>query len=558
MITATATPRPAAPAPPPPSGPSWHQHLKGLPAVRPSGIAAQVADPRVRTAIAGAYRAGGTIGRIQVRSGYSRRVVQLVLTLEDIPRPHSGRRRTPDVPDGHDTWGDYTLAALRGKIADGAYPAGSVLPAPEKLAAELGTRCWAVRRAIPRLAAERLLLPTYRGTVVLGPRTVRGLVAEVTVDGRVEHWHLPGAHRARADAVRWTLLSRIADDSYVGGRLPSRKALAVLLPESVHVVRTAVGLLTAEGLLTTAGSSGTWATPGSRETARTLLAARTTPAGRPGELPPRPQLAVPASPTGPPMLINSAVPSSARVWNYWSGGKDWYEIDRAAADAYQRTAPQIIGMVSDASAFHVRALTHLAGLGITQFLDIGPGLPTPTSTHAVAQHLAPHARIVYADHDPHVTTHLRALCPGTAEGAITCIDADLRTPDAILGAARTVLDFGRPIALLLLGVLGHIPDDPQALAILRQLTGALPPGSYLVHHDAADTSPDLARAQHDHNNTGTTPYTLRTLDQLTLFYADLQPVAPGIGPVSQWRPDPGTVPQPTAIHGGVARVPVPA
>ncbi|WP_416969375.1 SAM-dependent methyltransferase [Streptomyces sp. 4F14] len=550
MTTTTTTASLAAPAPPP-SQPAWHRHLENLPAVRPAGTAAQVADRRVRTAIANAYRDGGTIDRIRARSGYSRRVVQLVLTLENIPRPHGGLRRAPDVPNGYDNWTDYTLAALRGRIAAGVYPAGSPLPLPEKLATELGTRLWAVHHVVPRLAADRLLLSIPpRGTVVLGPDTVQGLVAEVTVDGRIEHWPLPGTHRARAEAVRWTLIARIADDAYVAGRLPSQKTLARQLPESVHVVRTAVGLLTDEGLLTTKGPYGTWTAPGSRETARHLLAARTTPTDPPGEPPP-----TPPSPTGTPMLIDSTTPSSARVWNHWADGKDNYEIDRAAGDAYKLAAPQITAMVHDARAFHVRAVTHLtAELGVRQFLDIGPGLPTHSSTHAIAQHITPHARIMYADHDPHVTTHLRALCPGTPDGAVGCIDADLRAPEAILDAAHALLDFGQPVALLLLAVLGHLPDDTQALAIVRHLLDALPDGSFLVHYDAVDTSPDLARAQHDHNATGTTPYTLRTPDQLSLFYEDLHPLDPGIGPVSLWRPAPGTRPKPTDIHGGIARL----
>ncbi|WP_416971629.1 SAM-dependent methyltransferase [Streptomyces sp. 4F14] len=554
----TTTPSPATgqtvPAAPPRSRPAWHQHLEGLPTIRRRSIAAQTADPAVRAAVADAYRAGGTIGRISARTVYSRRVVQHILIREDVPRPRGGLRRAPDVPDGYDNWTDYTLTALRSRITDGIYPRGSVLPPPVQLAADLGTRLWAVKQVIPRLVAEKLLLSVRpRGTVVTGPQTetVRnGLFIGVTVDGRTEHWPLPGTHRARAEAVRWTLIARIADDA--AGRLPSQKTLAHQLPESVHVVRTAVGLLAGEGLLTTRGSYGTWTTPGSRETARILLATRTTPAGSPGGPPPRP--VVSTSPTGPPMLINSAVPSSARVWNYWGGGKDHYEIDRAAADDFQRTAPQIKEMVREARAFRIRAVTHLIELGISQFLDIGPGLPTPDSTHAVAQSIAPHARIVYADHDPHVTTHLRALCPSTPEGSIACIDADLRTPETILTTARTVLDFGRPVALLLLGVLGHIPDTPQATAIVRRLTGALPPGSFLVHHDAVDTSPDLVRAQHDHNATGT-PYALRSPVQLALFYEDLQPLDPGIGPVSLWRPGPGTRPKPTDIHGGIARLP---
>ncbi len=170
----------------------------------------------------------------------------------------------------------------------------------------------------------------------------------------------------------------------------------------------------------------------------------------------------PGQGTGPPE-IDTSVPHSARVWNYWLGGKDHYPVDRAAGEQFREVFPEIVNAARASRQFLTRAVRYLAGeAGIRQFLDIGTGLPTADNTHEVAQRAAPACRIVYVDNDPLVLTHARALLTSTPEGATDYVDADLREPGKIVeGAART-LDFTQPVALMLMGILGHAADDDEA------------------------------------------------------------------------------------------------
>jgi O-methyltransferase involved in polyketide biosynthesis len=157
--------------------------------------------------------------------------------------------------------------------------------------------------------------------------------------------------------------------------------------------------------------------------------------------------------------INSDVPQSARVYDYWLGGKDNFPADRAMGDAIAGQLPTIRTQVRAQRAFLGRTVRFLAGeAGIRQFLDIGTGLPTADNTHEVAQRVAPESRVVYVDNDPVVLAHARALLTST-QGVTAYVDADLRDPDTILDVAAWTLDFSQPVALMLLGVLGHIGDD---------------------------------------------------------------------------------------------------
>ncbi|GGZ00435.1 SAM-dependent methyltransferase [Streptomyces poonensis] len=254
--------------------------------------------------------------------------------------------------------------------------------------------------------------------------------------------------------------------------------------------------------------------------------------------------------------IDTTVPHSARIWNYWMGGKDNYEVDRRAGDAYREIAPNIETMAKASRAYLIRTVTFVArDRGIRQFLDIGTGLPTYDNTHEVAQKAAPESRVVYVDNDPLVLRHAQALLTSTPEGVTDYIDADLREPDTILEAASGVLDLGRPLALMLMGILGHIQDHEEAKAIVRRLTGALPSGSYLVHYDSTDTDEELKRAQQGYDDTGAVPYVLRSPAQLAAYYEGLELLEPGIVPCPLWRPEPGTSPQPTDVYGGVAYKP---
>ena len=231
-------------------------------------------------------------------------------------------------------------------------------------------------------------------------------------------------------------------------------------------------------------------------------------------------------------------PHSARVWNYWLGGKDNYEVDREIGDQVAEVFPGIVEVARDQRRFLGRAVSHLAkDAGIRQFLDIGTGLPTADNTHEVAQRAAPAAHVVYIDNDPLVLTHARALLKSTPEGAAHYIEADVREPARILEQTAGLLAFTRPIALMMLGIMGHVADDAEAVAIVRQLVGALPSGSHLVLTDGLDTDPAGVESMRQYNATGAVPYTLRGPEQIAAFFEDLELLGPGLVPLNRWRPD---------------------
>jgi hypothetical protein len=249
--------------------------------------------------------------------------------------------------------------------------------------------------------------------------------------------------------------------------------------------------------------------------------------------------ASPGQATEPPE-IDTEVPNSARIWNYWLGGKDNFPVDRRAGDDYRAIYPEIVDVARASRRFLTRAVRYLAGQAqVRQFLDIGTGLPTADNTHEVAQRVAPDAKVVYVDNDPVVLAHARALLTTTTrQGDTAYIDADLRDPDTILGAAARTLDFTRPIGLMLLGILGHIEDDEEARSIVERLMDALPPGSYLTICDGTnDTSEAGVEAQRRYNESGAVPYRLRSATQVAAFFEGLEVVEPGVVSCPRWRPD---------------------
>lgn len=245
-----------------------------------------------------------------------------------------------------------------------------------------------------------------------------------------------------------------------------------------------------------------------------------------------------AADAGRSTRIDTTRTHSARIWNYWMGGKDNYPIDRAAGDAVAESFPEIVDLARTSREFLVRAVTHLAGeAGVRQFLDIGTGMPTANNTHEVAQAVAPECRVVYVDNDPLVLTHARALLVGTPEGVTDYIDADLRDPDAILREAARTLDFDQPVALMLMGILGHIPDG-EVLPIVRRLLDALPSGSYLASYDGSNTSEAYNQAIEVGNKQGDVPYLLRSPDDIAARFEGLELLEPGVVPCPLWRPGP--------------------
>ena len=260
--------------------------------------------------------------------------------------------------------------------------------------------------------------------------------------------------------------------------------------------------------------------------------------------------------------VDTSVPVSARIWNYWMGGTDYYPVDKQAGDAYAQLSPGVFDLASSARAFLIRAVRYTAGdLGVRQFLDCGSGLPSHGPTHEVAQGVAPESRTVYVDHDPLVLAHARALLENNPHGGTDYIEADLYQPAALLDIARTKLDFSQPVAIMLMGVMGHIgnpheDDDRVGRSIVEALKDALPSGGYFVMYEGTDTDPAQAKALEAYNASGAIPYYVRQPEQVIRFFDGLQLEEPGVVPIHQWQPDPGTVDPPVVpALGGIGRKP---
>src|SRR5215470_7703494 len=243
-----------------------------------------------------------------------------------------------------------------------------------------------------------------------------------------------------------------------------------------------------------------------------------------------------ASPYGPaPAGLDVSAPHPARVWNYWLGGRDFFAADKAAGEEIGREFPHLAEMARAERAFLVRAVRFLAGPArIRQFLDVGAGLPAGGNTHELAQRIAPESRISYAD-------------------------ADLRDVAAVLAGAASTLDLSKPVALILLGILGHVDDYGVARSIASQLMEALPAGSYLVIADgtACDQETGSAQRRYDasarprYGASAPAPYLLRRPDELISFFDGLDLTEPGVVPCPRWRPD-GREPEGSAAGTGEA------
>jgi hypothetical protein len=256
--------------------------------------------------------------------------------------------------------------------------------------------------------------------------------------------------------------------------------------------------------------------------------------------------------------IDSTVPHSARVWNYWLGGKDHYQVDRDAGSQCQVIFPGMADTIRAVRYFTARAVHHLAAReGVRQFLDIGCGLPFTDPVHQVAQDAAPGCRIVYADNDPLAITHAQALLCGPP-GTTGHLNADLRNTAALVKQAATMLDFTQPVAILLISILGHLghpgEHEPEgarlAAAMLRD---ALPPGGFLAVADLT-AHPELDKAMGYYAGTGAAPYLPRPPEEIGGFLDGLEVTDPGVVPVTLWRPEHDPFPAPDLpAWGGLGR-----
>ncbi|MFI6348609.1 SAM-dependent methyltransferase [Streptomyces sp. NPDC050560] len=263
--------------------------------------------------------------------------------------------------------------------------------------------------------------------------------------------------------------------------------------------------------------------------------------------------------TGRPVprpTVDSSRPHPARVYDWLLGGKDNYPVDRELAGRLPERARR--GCVLNREFMH-RAVAWTARQGVGQYLDIGTGIPTPPNLHQVVQEVIPSARVVYADNDPLVMRHAHALMISTPEGATDYVETDVREPERILEHARGFLDFGRPVALSMIALMHFIVDEDDPYGVVRTLTGALAPGSYLIlthgtHDFHPTTAGDFDRTYRDG---GGSPLQLRSLDEVRRFFTEsgLDMVEPGVVEATRWYKEAPIAHEGNMLYVGVGRVP---
>ncbi|TMR93776.1 SAM-dependent methyltransferase [Nonomuraea basaltis] len=265
-----------------------------------------------------------------------------------------------------------------------------------------------------------------------------------------------------------------------------------------------------------------------------------------------------------PQGIDTTKPSVSRVYDYMLGGKDNYAIDREVAAMALKIAPDAPEAAQANREFLRRSVRYLAGeAGIRQFLDIGSGLPTQGNVHEIAQSVAPGAKVVYVDNDPIVLVHGRALL--AVDASTTVIEADAREPEKIIDdpKTRSLIDFSRPVGLLLFGLLHHLSDDEDPGGILARLVAPLAPGSHVVishFHNPGEALPEVSQQArtaeklfNEHLGTGR----WRARAELLAYFDGLELLEPGLVPLPEWRPDGEDEATPGITYhtfvGGVAR-----
>ena len=261
-----------------------------------------------------------------------------------------------------------------------------------------------------------------------------------------------------------------------------------------------------------------------------------------------------------PEGIDLTKPSVARAYDYWLGGSHNFAIDREFARQAIAAMPDLRLVAQANRAFMHRAVRFMVDEGLRQFLDIGSGIPTVGNVHEIAQRAAPESTVVYVDIDPVAVAHSEQILAGNRRASV--IEADLRRPSAILEheTTRRLLDFDRPVGLLLCSVLHAVPDADDPYGVVKDLVRALAPGSYVaISHGTNDSRPQEGGEVTRLAQGTTTPVTPRTRAEVASFFSGLEMVEPGLVWSPLWRPEePDTVdehPEQMAFYVGVGKVP---
>jgi len=256
--------------------------------------------------------------------------------------------------------------------------------------------------------------------------------------------------------------------------------------------------------------------------------------------------------------LDTAIPNVARIYDFMLGGKDNFEADRVAAETVLREIPHSALACYQNREFLGRVVRYLAAeAGIRQFIDIGSGLPTADNVHQIAQSAAPGARVVYADYDPVVVLHSKVLLEDSRD--VLVIQADMRDPVGLTAnpRVRELIDFGRPVAVLMFAILHFLPDDEEPYELVRSLTGALAPGSYLAVSHITDeaVSPETSRAAQAVYRGASAPVVPRTREDVTRFFGGLELEPSGVTDINLWPKQEQVIgpAAPLAFYGGVGK-----
>ncbi|MEV0614347.1 SAM-dependent methyltransferase [Nonomuraea sp. NPDC050404] len=254
--------------------------------------------------------------------------------------------------------------------------------------------------------------------------------------------------------------------------------------------------------------------------------------------------------------VDAKTPNAARIYNYFLGGKDNFAVDRAAAETVLSMAPEVRVAAMENREFLVRAVKYLvAEAGVSQFVDIGAGIPAERPVHEVAQAIDPGSRVAYVDNDSVVLTHSRALLGGRPGTAVVAGDA--RDPDAILSAPElnVLIDLDRPVAVILIAILHFVPDSDDPAGLVRRLLDRLPSGSHVVITHLSDggvpDDPRIAQTRALYNG----GLFFRSRKEIEGLFDGFEQVEPGVVGVGQWRRNLGADDATSWWLGGVARKP---
>lgn len=254
---------------------------------------------------------------------------------------------------------------------------------------------------------------------------------------------------------------------------------------------------------------------------------------------------------------DSTVPSAARMYDYFLGGNDHFQADREAGERVIEAYPETAALARANRRFLTRAVWYLAEHGISQYVDLGCGMPTLPAVHEIARQVRPDARVVYVDADPVVASRYRSVCHG--DDGLAFVEHDVRAPQDILSdwQLEQTIDLAAPVAFLSTAVLHFVPDEDQPKDIVAALRWRMVAGSYLViSHAVTDpASKDVLAAISDVYQGAAIPAVPRTAEEIGEFFTGLDLIEPGVVDVSQWRPDEHEEKTAVRFLGGVGRKP---